>query len=154
MNSFPPAPTQDSARQTDLAAPVLLYDGWCGFCASAVQFVLKHERADHRLLFAPLDGVLGSRIRRRFPHLATTDSMLLVLPAAGGADPRVLVRSAAAAALGRYLRGPWRFAAMAAAMIPRPIRDRAYDLVAKHRHRLRGNACLVPTADQRARFLD
>ena len=38
--------------------PVMIYDGYCGLCSSAVQFVLRHdrqlERADSQ--FRPLQG--------------------------------------------------------------------------------------------------
>jgi predicted DCC family thiol-disulfide oxidoreductase YuxK len=143
------------ARSVTEDAPVLLYDGWCGFCAGVVQFILRHEGANRRLHFAPLDGALAARLRNRVPGLATVDSMILVLPGSHSEVPRVLLRSAAAIALGKYLGGPWRLAAGLASAVPRPISDRVYDLVARHRHRLRGDvACLVPQAEQRARFLD
>lgn len=40
-------------------------------------------------------------------------------------------------------------------IVPRPIRDRAYRIVAKNRYRWfgRSEACMIPTPDIRRRFL-
>ena len=135
-------------------SPVLLYDGTCGFCAASVRLLLRHDR--HGILrFASRDGVAGAEARRRHPELEGIDSMVWVEPATGGVPARVLTRSDAALRIARYLGGPWRLAA-AARMLPRPLRDALYDLVARHRHRLvpGSPACLVPAPDVRARFLD
>jgi predicted DCC family thiol-disulfide oxidoreductase YuxK len=130
---------------------VLLYDGTCGFCAASVQFVLRHER-QHGLRFAALDSDLGQAIRARHPALASVDSMVWLEPTATG--EQVLTRSAAALRLARYIGGPWR-ALAATAVVPRPIRDAVYDLIARHRHRLvRGSEqCYLPPPAARARFL-
>jgi predicted DCC family thiol-disulfide oxidoreductase YuxK len=134
--------------------PLMLYDGSCGFCAAGVQFILRHER-QHTLRFAALESELGTAVRRRHPELANTDSMVWVEPASSGRQELVTVRSAAVLAAAHYLGGAWRLAAIAW-LIPAPIRDALYDLVARHRHRLvrGGERCLLPSPDTRARFLD
>jgi predicted DCC family thiol-disulfide oxidoreductase YuxK len=133
---------------------VLLFDGTCGFCARSVQFVLDHERGARTLRFATLQGPLGDVARRDRPELAGVDSMVWYEPSAGGA--RVLVRSDAAIAVLRHLGGPWRWLAAAGRLVPRVVRDAAYDLVARNRYRIagRGNACLLPTPEQRRRIVD
>jgi predicted DCC family thiol-disulfide oxidoreductase YuxK len=133
--------------------PVLLYDGTCGFCAESVQLVLRHDRRG-TLKFAALDSALGLAVRERHPELAQVDSMVWYEPARGGEAERLFTRASAALQIARYLGGPWRLAAVAG-IIPRRLRDALYDLVARHRHRLTGGGpqCLVPTPDQRARFL-
>ena len=70
-------------------------------------------------------------------------------------DPPAHVRSNAAIRLARYLRWPWRLLG-AAWIVPRPIRDHAYDWVARNRYRWFGrrDTCLVPTPALRSRFLD
>lgn len=118
--------------------PLLLYDGTCGFCARSVQFILRHERGRHDLRFASL---------QRAPELGG-DSMVW---RAGG---RTLLRSDAVIAAARYLGGVWSLLGAAGALLPRPFRDGLYRLVASHRHRLGGPRCVIPTAEQRARFLD
>ena len=61
---------------TATAQPMLVYDGACGFCSRAVQFILRHERR-HDLLFVPRDSALGQELRRHF-HLEAVESMLWV----------------------------------------------------------------------------
>jgi len=132
--------------------PVLLYDGVCGFCAANVQFILRNDPGG-RLRFAPLQGAFASTVRARHPELQGVDSMVWVEPASGRDSERVFVRSAAALRAVRYLGGFWQLA-LAAALVPRRLRDAGYDLIARHRHQLAGGAtCLVPGPDVRARFL-
>jgi predicted DCC family thiol-disulfide oxidoreductase YuxK len=72
-----------------------------------------------------------------------------------GESGEVLVRSAAALAVARYLGGGWSAVARLAALIPVGIRDWCYDLIARHRHKLTRNGpeCLLPTPNERTRFL-
>ena len=129
--------------------PVLLYDGTCGLCSGLVRFILRRDRTA-TLRFATLDGEFAGRVREAFPELAGVDSVVWVDAGMG----RVLVRSDAALRVARYLGGRWRFAAVGA-VVPRSIRDRIYDLVARHRHQAdaRATACLVPGPDVVHRFL-
>ena len=131
------------------AASLLLYDGACGFCAASVQWVLRRDRRG-TLSFAPLQGTTAAPILARHPELAAVDSVVWV-----GEGGEVLVRSAAALAVARYLEGGWAVVARLGALIPTGLRDRCYDLIARHRHRLLGRdaACLVPGPEERARFL-
>ena len=133
--------------------PVLLYDGTCGFCAESVQLVLRHDR-QKTLQFAALDSSFGRAVLGRHPELALVDSVVWYEPAHGAASERLFTRSAAALRVARYLGGAWRLATVAGLM-PRFFRDFLYDLVARHRHQLvrGGQQCLVPSPDQRARFL-
>lgn len=129
--------------------PVLLYDGACGLCDRTVQFVLRHDR--HRSLrFAPLDGDFGRQARLAHPALQGVDSVVWL----DNAHNELHVKSAAILRLARYLGGAWRLAAVLV-VVPRPMRDAVYDLVARHRHRLApAAACVVPPPADRDRFLD
>ena len=134
--------------------PVLLYDGTCGFCAQSVQFVLKRDRRGE-LRFAPLQSDFARGVLLRHPELTDLDSILWVEAITGDARTEpVFTQSAAAVRIASYLGGRWRIA-MLARLVPRPLRDAAYRLVAKHRHRLTrgGPECLIPTPEQRSRFL-
>jgi predicted DCC family thiol-disulfide oxidoreductase YuxK len=134
--------------------PVLLYDGTCGFCAESVQLVLRHDRR-RTLRFASLQGAFGAEVRARHPELAGADTVVWLEPGSNERSERVLLRSDAALRVAAYLGG-WFHLARVAAILPRPVRDAAYNLVARHRHQLTGEApnCLVPAPDARARFLD
>ena len=141
-------PRSDTAPDT---RSVLLYDGDCGFCAGSVQFVLGHEppSARQRLAFAPLQGPFGSRIRAQFPELAGVDSVVWYDPSI----PAVRVRSSAALAAVAHLGGIWNVGATLGRLVPRPLRDAVYDQIARRRFAMAAPACLLPSAEERARFL-
>lgn len=133
---------------------LLLYDGSCGFCARSVQFVLRHESSRRTLRFASLQSPAGAEVRARHPELNSIDSVIWYEP--GAANDLVLVRTAAVLRVLSYLGGVWRALGVLTAIVPRAIRDSAYDFIARRRHKLiRGPAsCVVPTAEQRPRFVD
>ncbi len=141
----------DPAAGLNASGPVLLFDGECGLCASGVQFMLRHDRRG-AVRFAPLQGIYAALVRSRHPELNGIDSMVWVEQDKNG-NERVFVRSAAGLTAASYLGGIWRLAAVGR-LIPSPVRDWAYDLMARHRHGALGSpTCLVPAPEHRARFL-
>ncbi|HKG14917.1 MAG TPA: DCC1-like thiol-disulfide oxidoreductase family protein [Pyrinomonadaceae bacterium] len=138
--------------ETSGAAPVLLYDGVCGFCNKTVQMILDHDRRG-TLRFAALQSDYGRAVVGRHRELEGVDSVVFVERAAGG--ERVYVRSEAALKVASYLGGPWKVF-LCAYVVPRPLRDYLYDLFARNRYRVFGKSeqCMLPPAEARARFLD
>jgi|SRR5580704_17543960 predicted DCC family thiol-disulfide oxidoreductase YuxK len=129
-----------------VSAPMLVYDGSCGFCSRSVQFILRHERR-HDLLFVPRDSPLGKELRRQF-HLEVVESMLWV------DGDKVASESNAVLHAARYLGGFFSALAAIASLIPASIRNWGYRFIARNRRRLSASApsCLLPTAEQRTRF--
>ena len=136
----------------DKGGPVLLYDGICGFCDTAVQTILRLDRRGS-LRFAPLDSDFSRAVIARHPELEGVDSVVFV-DNAGRPDESVAVRSAAALRVVDYLGGPYR-ALSVAGLIPAPVRDRLYDGFARIRYRVFGtkDTCPIPAPEVRARFL-
>jgi predicted DCC family thiol-disulfide oxidoreductase YuxK len=134
--------------------PVLLFDGLCGFCDRTVQLVLQLDRSG-KIRFAPLQGEFARNVRQHHPHLAGVDSLILVEPGDGHQPPQLHVRSEAVIRVGRLVGGAGHLLTLMR-LVPRRIRDRAYDLFARHRKRFFGHlpACRIPSAEVRARFLD
>jgi predicted DCC family thiol-disulfide oxidoreductase YuxK len=137
-------------------APLLLYDGSCGFCARSVQFVLAHEGPRRSLQFASLQGPTGQEVLTRHPELLRVDSLIWYEPSApdGRRAERVLVRSSAVLAVAAYLGRGWRILGALGWLVPRVARDAVYRWVARHRHSLAAEFCVLPSAEQRRRFLD
>lgn len=131
----------------------MLYDGLCGFCDGTVQFILKHDRRG-TLKFATLQGDFARAVIARHPELEGVDSLVLVERDSSGTE-HVHVRSDGALHVARYLGGAWHLA-RSVAIIPRFLRDLAYDGFARIRYRVFGryNACPIPSPEQRARFID
>jgi len=139
-----------SARATPDAAahPVVLFDGVCNLCHATVRFVLEHDRAGH-FRFAPLQSELGRTLLGA--HGLDADALdNVVLVDAAGAH----VRSDAVLRILRELGAPWRWLA-ALRFLPRALRDRGYDWIARNRYRWFGkkDACPLPRPEWRDRFL-
>lgn len=132
---------------------VLLYDGLCGFCDRAVQFILARDPGGS-MMFAPLQGEFASGILQQHPELREVDSLILVEDTYGVGAARVSARSEALLGIADYLGGPWH-GAMIMKVLPSGLLDWGYDLFARHRYRLFGryDSCPIPTAEQRTRFL-
>jgi predicted DCC family thiol-disulfide oxidoreductase YuxK len=95
-----------------------------------VRFVLARDRGG-RDLFAPLQGETFRALVPEARRAALPDSILV-----RDADGRILSRSAAAAHVLIGLGGAWRFWGRVLRLVPRPLRDLAYDAVAALRRRL------------------
>jgi predicted DCC family thiol-disulfide oxidoreductase YuxK len=135
-------------------APVLLYDGVCGFCNKSVQTIIAHDRRGV-MRFAALQSEFARSVVERHSELKNVDSLVLVERSQETDEERVHVRSAAALRVASYLGGFWKLL-LAFKVVPAPIRDYFYDLFARHRYRLFGkhDACLLPPPEVRARFID
>lgn len=149
-NRTQPAGRDGTATQS---APVLLYDGVCGFCNGAVQTILRVDPHE-TLQFAALQSDYAAAIIARHPLLAGVDSVVFV-DNPDQPSERVFVRSAAALRTADYLGGPWRLFRIAG-VIPAPVRDRLYDGFARIRYRVFGthDTCPIPPPEVRARFRD
>ena len=128
---------------------VVIFDGVCNLCARSVRFILDHE-ADQTLRFTPLQSPAGSRLMRKL-GLDPEDARTFVLIA----DGKAYVKSDAAIRLSRYFRRAWMPLGLIK-IIPRWIRDRVYDVVARNRYRWFGrlDSCMVPTPELRTRFIE
>ncbi|HUD15232.1 MAG TPA: DCC1-like thiol-disulfide oxidoreductase family protein [Terracidiphilus sp.] len=137
---------------------LVIYDGVCGFCNLSVRWFLVRDRND-RLRFAASDSPKVADLLARHgldAAMATGNSgTILVAQAVETPAERLLIRSDAVIAMLRALPGPWPGLAAMLRIIPHPLRDLGYRLVARWRYRIWGrlDACPIPTAQERARFL-
>ncbi|MEP6764943.1 MAG: DCC1-like thiol-disulfide oxidoreductase family protein [Gemmatimonadaceae bacterium] len=133
---------------------VMLYDGLCGFCDGTVQFILARDNR-RTLRFAPLQGDFAQEFFERHPELRTIDSIILVEPATTDDAENISFHSDAIVLLAKYVGGIWRVFGVVLQIIPRFLRDRGYRTFARFRYRVFGrrDACRLPSADDRVRFL-
>lgn len=131
------------------AGPILLYDGSCGVCSRVVQWILRHERTTE-LRFAPLESELGIRLREHAKVPLSIDSLVWLEMDNG--QLRALLRSSAALRVADYVGGGWRLLSVFR-LLPPGLRDWAYSAFAKIRHQVAAPSCLVPTKEERQRFL-
>jgi predicted DCC family thiol-disulfide oxidoreductase YuxK len=127
---------------------VLLFDGVCNLCNAAVNFVIDRDPRG-RLKFASLQSRTGQELLERF-DLPTGDFDTMVLVE----GDRCFTRSTAGLRVARRLRQPWPLL-YGFVIVPRPLRDAVYGLIARNRYRWFGRqeSCRVPTPELKARFL-
>ena len=146
--------TRPEAGSHVRGAHLVLYDGVCGFCSHLVQFLLEHDgRAVFE--FAPLQGTTARSLIAKLGGNPDELTTFYVCANYRTASPRVLARSDAALFIAREIGWPWK-AFVAARVLPKVLRDAAYDLVAKTRYRVFGrlDQCLVPRPEVRSRFVE
>lgn len=127
--------------------PIVFFDGHCGLCNRSVDWILRHD-ARHQFLFAPLQGTTASDLFKTYSEEELLRSFWLK-------DSNGLHRkSTAILKVCRRLGGVSALLSLAI-IVPRPIRDFFYDLVAKNRYRIwgRSETCRIPTSEERAHFL-
>ena len=135
-----------------------IFDGHCGLCNHSVRWLLARDRSD-RFRFVASDSPKVAKLLARHefnaPTVADGPGSILVVHDAGRPAEQVLLRSAAILALLRELPAPWPAFASGLRLIPRPLRDLGYRLVARWRYRIWGRleSCPIPTAAERSRFL-
>jgi predicted DCC family thiol-disulfide oxidoreductase YuxK len=135
-----------------MSAPpeIIFYDGHCGLCHGAVQFVLKRDPSGAAFRFAPLQGrTFEARVpAQRRAELPDT----MVLQARDGS---LLVRSDAWVQILKRLGGGWSKVGAILSVIPRPLRNLVYDFVALIRYQVfgrRDEVCPLMPPHLRGRF--
>ncbi|GMA62491.1 thiol-disulfide oxidoreductase DCC family protein [Alicyclobacillus fastidiosus] len=124
---------------------VVLFDGVCHLCSAVVRFIILRDPTG-RFRFAPLQSVVAEQ----WIDSAGVDQNSVVLLEEG----QIYVKSAAVLRILRELRGVWPLYYLFV-LIPAPLRDAAYDFVARHRRQWFGqqDSCMVPTDEMKNRFL-
>ncbi|MEO6254260.1 MAG: thiol-disulfide oxidoreductase DCC family protein [Ferruginibacter sp.] len=129
--------------------PIILFDGICNFCNSAVNFVIK-KNAKANILFAPMQSAGGQKLLKQY-NLPAGDMQSFVFIENGIAYKR----STAALRVCRHLKGLWPLC-YGLIIVPRFIRDAIYNWIAKNRYKWFGvrQECMIPTPEVKARFLN
>lgn len=132
-----------------MTAPLLLYDGACGFCHASVRWLVARDR-ERRFTFAPIQGETAARLRAERGDIPQVMNAIVLIDV----DGRAYVRSRAFVRSTRYLPRPWRWA-YALRFVPAFLLDLGYRLVARLRYRIGGRAdvCQLPSPEERSRFL-
>lgn len=130
-----------------MAGGIILFDGTCAFCERSVRFIATRDRGYFR--FGASQNPEGRALLAKYgTSREATRSLVLI------EDDEISLRSTAVLKIARRMTAPWRWAA-AFLLVPRPIRDAVYQVVAAIRHRIAGqsNACEIPPPEIRARLI-
>ncbi|MGV3696918.1 thiol-disulfide oxidoreductase DCC family protein [Flavobacterium sp.] len=129
---------------------ILLFDGVCNLCDSAIQFVIKHDKKDV-FRFVPLQSELGRSIIKHLGiDTSKVDSMLLYEPGVA-----YYYKAQAAIRISRYMGGIYSMIGIFS-VLPRGFLDWVYDYVARNRYKWYGKkeSCMIPTPELKAKFLE
>lgn len=138
--SDPDVPAFDDSR------PLFVFDGICVLCSGGASWIMRRDRAA-RIAFTDAQGPIGQALYRHY-GLAMDDTYLFLV------DGQAYGLSEGYLRVARVLGGKWRLAAVLR-LVPRPVRDAVYRLVARNRYRWFGMAdhCALLTVEQRSRLL-
>jgi len=108
---------------------IILFDGVCNLCDSAVQFVIKHDKKDV-FRFVALQSELGQEILKHIGiNPSNIDSVILYEPGIA-----YYYKSAAALQIAKNLGGLLHFGTIFK-IIPTGISNHLYDYIAKNRYK-------------------
>ena len=124
-----PKPLSDDA--------ILYYDGYCALCQGTIRFILSEDRLE-KLRFSPLQGHSFQHYLLRHKIISLPDTIILVQGSS------MAIKSDAVIVIFTYLGGLWRIFGMLLKVIPRVIRDSAYDFVGYCRYKIFGRTTTCP----------
>jgi len=130
-----------------MAGGIILFDGTCAFCERSVRFIATRDNGYFK--FGASQNPEGVALLAKYGTSREAARSLILIE-----GDEISLRSTAVLRIARRMTAPWRWAAVFL-LVPRPIRDAAYRVVAAIRHRIAGrsNACEIPPPEIRARLI-
>jgi predicted DCC family thiol-disulfide oxidoreductase YuxK len=128
---------------------IILFDGVCNLCNSAVQYIIARDKKDI-FRFVALQSDLGREICNYIginPELM--DSIILYEPGTA-----YFLKSDAALEIATEFNS-WHSLFNIFKVFPKSLRDNVYDYIAKNRYKWYGKNehCMIPTPELKTKFL-
>lgn len=117
---------------------IILFDGVCNLCNSSVQFVLKRDKKN-KFLFASLQSDAAEKLLLQF-NIKNNELDSIVLIEGNKLYKKSTAALRIAKELGRFWNALYLFI-----VLPKFIRDWAYDFIAKNRYKWFGkkDSCML-----------
>jgi predicted DCC family thiol-disulfide oxidoreductase YuxK len=127
---------------------VILFDGTCAFCERSVIFIANRD-SEAYFRFGASQSPQAAALLAPFGLTRDTARSIILLE-----GDQAYLRSTATLRIAARLRRPWSWLRFLL-IIPVPVRDAVYRVVAAVRHRLAGasNACEIPPPEIRQRLI-
>jgi predicted DCC family thiol-disulfide oxidoreductase YuxK len=134
--------------KNELSSSIVFYDGNCGMCNYFVRWTL-HRDIKKNFLFSHLQSRYAAQI---LPESLTKNFSTIVVRTNTG---KIITHSSAVIYICQKLGGVWKLAALLF-LIPPPIRDVVYKIVARYRHKFfpPPNTCRLLREEEKKRFVD
>ena len=126
---------------------IVLFDGDCNYCNSAVHFIIRHDKKD-TFRFAILHSEIEKKLMKKFKMEDTPDSIVLI------EKEKIYFRSTAVLRISKHLNGMYPICYVLL-LVPSFIRDFLYDIFAKNRIKWFGkkNNCDHPSKEMKEKFI-
>ena len=127
---------------------IVLFDGVCNFCNGWVQLILRNDKKDE-FLFAALQSDAGKRLLSDSNLSSPPPESVIVIE-----KGKYHFHSSAALRISSRMGGLWKLMVVFY-ILPRPIRDGLYSIIARNRYKWFGrkDTCMVPDEKVRNKFL-
>lgn len=128
---------------------IIIFDGVCNFCNSAVNFILDKDKYN-KFRFAANQSEAGKVILIQ-NHIPIDSEISTVFLYENG---KLYQKSGAALRIAKQLPFPWNLL-YGGIIIPAFLRNIVYDFIARNRYKWFGKreACRLPKPEERAKFL-
>ena len=128
--------------------PIVIFDGVCNLCNFAIDFILKRDQKKV-FIFLPNQVMAGKKILEKYGIKDLEVKSVYLIE-----DKKIYQKSTAILRILKRLSFPWNIGYVFI-VIPRPIRDFIYNIIAKNRYQWFGkrDVCRVLSDEEKARFL-
>lgn len=129
---------------------IILFDGICNLCDNTVQFLIKRDTKDV-FRFVAIQSDPGQQIIKHIGiDTSKTDSIILYEP-----GHAYYYKAEAALKIAKELGGVYSLLSLFT-ILPKGFSNIIYDYVARNRYKWYGKkeACMIPTPEMKAKFLD
>ena len=128
---------------------IILFDGVCNVCNGFVNFLIPRD-SKNKFQFGSLQSLKVKELLKQYHYDANDISTVILIE-----NNKLYPQSTAVLKIFRQMNGawPWLYAFI---IVPKPIRDFVYQLIARNRYKLFGkkDACMIPTPELKAKFID
>jgi len=128
--------------QANHVGGIVLFDGTCAFCAGVVKFIARRDPVGY-FRFGASQTPQGLALLAAHGVSGESAGTIVLIE-----DGAAYVRSTASLRVASRLVWPWRLLG-AFLIVPAPLRDPVYRIVATVRHRLAGRSdvCAIPSPE-------
>ena len=127
---------------------IILFDGVCNICIFSIQFIINKDSKDI-FRIASIQSLIGKEIIEKYSiDIKKNNSIILIN------NDNISYRSTAVLSILNRLNTFWKILVVFY-IIPYPIRDYIYRVVAKNRYSIFGkkNKCMIPDKYVKSKFL-
>jgi len=128
--------------------PVIIFDGICNLCCGWVQYLIRIDK-NMKFRFVSIQSETGQNLLNPVSENVKLTESIIYLK-----ENKYFRESAAVIEIITDIGGVWKLIAVLK-LIPKPIRDKFYQFIAKKRYLYFGkrSTCLLPTPENKKRFL-